>query len=201
VPEGLDKCGVTAETFADLKQLVAQLRAKPMRAVGIDTAKDVMRLIRLHITGGDDRELKIGDFKDNEYAKFNREVDAFFMSLRGIAKYVMVTCTSDRSTDYLATGKAEPRITPDAASTRHSNQLGQHFDFVFFLEVTGSAAPMGPGKSPIIYRQIRTFDPKIVTRARLPRPLPITILIPDGGGGWRKIQEAINETFTKGGSK
>ena len=206
---GLGDVGETCETYEDLKEVRNEMRAKatgvykdspdgsrtwitrpaPYRACVLDSAKQVGSLIARSITGSD-RPLRTGNI-NNEYGPFNWEIDNFFKSLRGCAQVFMVICPSDKSVDQLT---GDNLWTPDLPGRNAVGSAGW-FDFVFVLD----AKVIGPNK--VKRRLITGPESSIVTRTRLPQPLPTEIDIPEGGGGWLKLRTAIETTFAKGGTK
>jgi hypothetical protein len=186
---GLGDVAETCEDYNDLKAVRDELRQKPARAVVLDSAKQVGSLIAKSITGSD-RPLRTGN-TNNEYGPFNWEIDHFFKSLRGCAQVFMVICPSDKSVDQLS---GDILWTPDLPGRNAVGSAGW-FDFVFVLD----AKVIGPNK--VARRLITGPESNIVTRTRLPQPLPTQIEVPEGGGGWQKLRTAIETTFKQGGTK
>lgn len=180
---GLGEVGETCETYEDLKAVRDEMRQKPIRAAVLDSAKQAGSLIAKSITGSD-RPLRTGN-TNNEYGPFNWEIDHFFKSLRGCARVLMVICPSDKSVDQLT---GDNLWTPDLPGRNAVGSAGW-FDFVFVLD----ARVIGPNK--VKRRLITGPESSIVTRTRLPLPMPTEIDIPEGGGGWLKLKTAIEQTF------
>lgn len=177
--------GETVETLRDAQDALAEYRKLnvPLAALGIDGGKWLYRAVMAHETGG--ARLPTVGGQGNEWGEIHFLADNLFKSLRYVAPVVMVTTTSDKSVEQLS---GRTMTTPDLPG-RAAAGMASMFDFVFYMEAT----PMGGGKTK---RVVRTEpDIRTVVRYRTPRPPPSQIEMPDGPGGWKKLYEAIQNTY------
>lgn len=173
----------TVENLADFKEAVGEYKKiKNLRAVGIDGGQHLYRLIMRDVAG--DRLPEVGGNR-NEWGEIHFKGINLFTELHYLAPIVVVTSSSDKSVDQI---RGETHLTPDMPGRMAAGIAGL-FDCVFVL----NARVLGPGR---IQRILLTAPvEKVVVRYRLPRPLPDTIELPDGPGGWKKVWDAINATY------
>lgn len=181
---GLGDVGVEIEDFADLRALIDEYTEKPIRALALDSAKFVSRLIERFVTGSD-RTPRVTSNGPNEWGEVNRHLETTFSKLRRCAKYVMVVSPSDKSVDQLS---GRTLWTPDLPGRNAVGSAGW-FDFVFVVDLEGT----GPGRVSRILRTGISND--IVIRTRSPKPLPASIDLPEGGGGWKVLLDTLNKAY------
>lgn len=178
----LGDIGETVETLAELRAAIDDYAGRQLVGLAVDSLKWLNRLVQAATLGTDTRAPE-----KTEWGPVHFEMDRLCASLRRAAKYVLVTCPSDKSLDQL---RDRTYITPDLPGREAAGAAGW-FDFVGYL----SADALGPGK---IQRKV-TFAPNsnIVTRARTPRPIA-DVTLPEGPGGWARITAAINAALKEG---
>jgi hypothetical protein len=175
---GLGNTGETVDSLKDFKEVLVDAKAAKLRALAIDGGKHLGKLVIRHVCG--DRLPTVGRNSD-DWTKIHREFEDTFNSLRYVAPIVIMASSSDRSMDQVS---GELSLTPDMPG-RQAAGVGGMFDFVFVLK----AESLGPDR---VKRYIETA-PKANTiiRQRLPKSLPGTIDLPEGGGGWKKLVDAM----------
>ena len=177
---GLGDIGEHVEDYATFVEILKEFTALKLQALGIDSSNALAALLMRKVVGSDRLpEIKQGS---NEWGEFHHLSRNVYTGIRRAAKYVMVTCPSDKSTDQL-TGKLS--ITPDLPGRQAAGSAGW-FDFQGMLEVMNGAS----GAS-------RTFNlvpnNNAVVRQRLPKQINELIKIPNGQGGWQAIKDSIDK--------
>lgn len=184
---GLGEVGETVETLKDFHEALAEYKKLGLAALAIDGGKAFGRMIIKAVCG--DKLPSVGRGSD-DWQRIHMEFEALIASLRNIAPIVVMASSSDRSMDQVS---GELSLTPDFPGRQAAGSGGQ-FDFVFLLK----AQAVTPTK---VKRTIQ-LQPvaNTVIRARLPRPLPSEIELPEGPGGWKKLKAEMQKALTKGGS-
>lgn len=183
---GLGDVGETVETLADFKAALSDYAKEGLVALAIDGGKPFGKMIIKAVCG--DRLPSVGKGSD-DWGKIHGEFEALVASFRSVAPIVVMAAASDRSMDQVS---GELSLTPDFPGRQAAGSGGQ-FDFVFLLK----AAATGPNR---VKRTLLTQPvANTVIRARLPKPLPSEIELPEGPGGWKRIKEAMQAALTKGG--
>jgi hypothetical protein len=183
---GLGEVGETVDTLADFKAAVSEYAKEGLAALAIDGGKLFGKLIIKSVCG--DKLPSVGKGSD-DWQKIHQEFEAVIASLRGVAPIVVMASSSDRSMDQVS---GELSLTPDFPGRQAAGSGGQ-FDFVFLLR----AQATGPNR---VKRTLVTQPvANTVIRARLPKPLPSEIELPEGAGGWKKLKDAMQAALAKGG--
>src|SRR5207245_5898790 len=101
--------------------------------------------------------------------------------LKWVAPVIIMASSSDRSMDQVS---GEMSLTPDLPGRQAAGIAGM-FDFVFIIKAIST--------SPTTVKRVIETVPvaNTIIRQRLPRPLPPQIDIPENGGGWKKLVDAI----------
>ena len=175
---GLGNVGETVDNYADFMEALKEFTAKKLQALAIDSSNALAVVLMRKVVGSDRLpEIKQGS---NEWGEFHHLSRNTYTAIRRAARFVMVTCPSDKSTDQLS-GKLS--ITPDLPGRQAAGSAGW-FDFQGLLEVTHTAS--GP---------VRTFNlvpnNNAVVRQRLPKAITELIKLPNGPGGWECIKKSI----------
>lgn len=183
---GLGEVGETVETLADFKEALAEYKKLGLAALAIDGGKAFGRMIIKAICG--DKLPSVGRGSD-DWQRIHMEFEALIASLRNIAPIVVMASSSDRSMDQVS---GELSLTPDFPGRQAAGSGGQ-FDFVFLLKAQAV--------TPTKVKRTLQMQPvaNTVIRARLPRPLPSEIELPEGPGGWKKLKNEMQKAL-KGGS-
>jgi hypothetical protein len=175
--------GETVADLADLEAALADAKKAGVRAVAIDGFHRIYSLV-YHKLFGSDRTPSIGG-TTNEWGAAHKMAGDLMDMLRYYAPVVVVSSASDKSLDQL---RGETHTTPNFPGQMAAG-VGGRFDFVFYLE----SEVLGPTK---IRRKLLTAPvSKMVVRYRLPRPLPPSIDLPDGPGGWALLITTINKSM------
>jgi hypothetical protein len=183
---GLGQIAERVETYDDFIAALADCKKDGVDALAIDNLKWLGRAtIKKHCG---DRLPSVGRGSD-DWQKIHKDFEEAIGKLRWTAPTVVCAASSDRSMDQIS---GEISLTPDFPG-RQAAGSGGLFDFVFVLRAT----TIGPGK---IKRVLCTAPQQnTVIRARLPRPLPHEIELPENGGGWKALQLAIQHSLEKAG--
>lgn len=181
---GLGEVGETVDSLADFKAALADYTKLGLAALAIDGGKHFGRLCIRDACG--DRLPKVGTGSD-DWQKIHLAFESTIATLRAAAPVVVMASSSDKSMDQVA---GETSLTPDMPG-RQAAGVGGQFDFVLILK----AQVMGPNR----IRRALLCAPQAntVIRSRLPKALPTEIELPEGGGGWKKLREAMNECLKK----
>lgn len=172
--------GETVETYDDLLAVLGDAKKAGVRAIGIDGFHRLYGFVYKKVFGSD-RMPSIGGQR-NEWGDCHKMAGDLMDMLRYYAPIVVVSSASDKSLDQL---RGETHTTPNFPGQMAAG-VGGRFDFVFYLE----SEVLGPTK---IRRKLITAPvSKMVVRYRLPRPLPASIDLTDGSGGWTLVVNAIN---------
>jgi hypothetical protein len=175
--------GETAAEYDDLLAALGDAKKAGVRAIGIDGFHRLYSFVYRKLFGSD-RMPSIGGQR-NEWGDAHKLAGDLMDMLRYYAPIVVVSSASDKSMDQL---RGETHTTPNFPGQMAAG-VGGRFDFVFYLD----SEVIGPSK---IKRTLRTAPvSKMVVRYRLPRPLPPSIELPDGKGGWTLIVDAINKAM------
>jgi hypothetical protein len=175
--------GETCADWADLEGALTDAKKAGVRAIGIDGFHRIYPMVYKSLFGTD-RTPSIGG-QTNEWGAAHKKAGDLMDTLRYYAPIVVVSSASDKSMDQL---RGETHTTPNFPGQMAAG-VGGRFDFVFYLD----SEVVGPSK---IKRTLRTAPvSKMVVRYRLPRPLPPSIDLPDGPGGWKLIVNAINKSM------
>lgn len=175
----LGEVGETVDTYEDAVSVLKEWREMKLQALGIDSLKLLSRFSMYHTLK--EHRLPMGGGKTNEWGPVHFEMEGLASSLRSVAKFVLVTCPSDKSVNQL-TGNT--LITPDLMGKQAAG-IAHWFDFVAYLRATA----VGPKK---IKREfIIKPDESILTRQRLAKAIADDIILPEGPGGWKMIKQAM----------
>ena len=188
---GLGNVGETVDTLDDFVKALAEYKTEKLRALAIDGGKHLGKLVIKAVCN--DRLPSVGRNSD-DWTQIHRKFEDVFNSLRYVAPIVIMASSSDRSMDQIS---GELSLTPDMPGRQAAGVAGM-FDFVFILK----ALATGPDR---VKRSIETAPvANTIIRQRLPRPLPASIEIPEGGGGWKKLVDAMQrclDTANQGSKK
>ena len=175
--------GETVADLDDLNAALADAKKAGVRAIGIDGFHRLYSFVYKKVLGAD-RTPSIGGTR-NEWGDCHKVAGDLMDMLRYYAPIVVVSSASDKSLDQL---RGETHTTPNFPGQMAAG-VGGRFDFVFYLE----SEVIGPSK---IRRKLITAPvSKMVVRYRLPRPLPPSIELTDGSGGWALVVNAINQAM------
>ena len=185
------------ETYQDIEAALAELIAKPLDGLGIDSGKLWAAKVMLKYTGGEDRPLRVpktrGD-ASQEWPLMHHDMERKMQAIRQCAAQVMITCPSDLSSHHLDpsmdTWTKQKRVTPDFPGNEATRSSGW-FDYVGYAEVKATA----PGEA----RRLLHFEynNEFVTRARVVVPFKEGIKIPDcsppyqGPSAWEILQREL----------
>lgn len=175
----------TVETLADYKEVIKEYRGvKGLRAVGIDGGPMLYNLL-IRDLFGDAMPEKF------EWGKVRFHGTNLFTELHYLAPIVMMTSSSDRSSDPTSANPLANQLTTPNFYGWMSTGIAGLFSFVFVMK----SRVIGVGK---IQRVLLTAPLEgVVVRYRTPKPLPAEIDIPEGPGGWKKVWDIINATYTE----
>lgn len=183
---GLGAIGDTVSTLDDYDQVMADYKSQKLVALAVDSLPAFYALILRHFVGSErypDPKLD-GERAKMLWGQIGLGIKSRVHLSREAARYVLWVAAYDRSED-IAGGKG---ITPDLPGKLAYGSAGW-FDMVGYL----TATTLGPNS---VQRKL-TFEPSsaFLTRQRLPQPLMKSIDLPQGGGGWKLVYEAIQATF------
>lgn len=182
---GLGDVGESVDTLKDFKDALSDYAKNGLAALAIDGGKSFGRIVTKSVCG--ERLPSVGRGSD-DWQKIHLEFEATIAMLRTVAPIVVMASSSDRSMDQIS---GELSLTPDFPGRQAAGSGGQ-FDFVFVLR----SQAIGPNK---VKRSLLTSPvANTVIRARLPRPLPTEIELPEGLGGWSKLKAEMQKALTKG---
>lgn len=177
---GLGDIAETIETYQDFLDAIKEFTGLKLQALAMDSSHALSRLIMRKVTGSD--RLPEIRKESNEWGDLHHTSYNTYMAIRRAAKFVMVTCPSDKSVEQVS---AKTMITPDLPGRQAAGSAGW-FDFQGMLEVTNTAS----GSS-------RTFNlvpnNNTVVRQRLPKQITELLKLPEGPGGWQVIRDAIEK--------
>lgn len=185
---GLGDVGESVDTLKDFEDAMSDYAKLGLAALAIDGGKSFGKIITKSVCG--ERLPSVGKGSD-DWQRIHQKFEATIASLRSVAPVVVMASSSDRSVDQIS---GELSLTPDFPGRQAAGSGGQ-FDFVFVLR----SQAVGPNK---VKRSLLTSPvANTVIRARLPRPLPTEIELPEGGGGWAKLKGEMQRALSKGGTK
>ena len=187
---GLGNVGETVDTLDDFLLACDDYRKAGVRAVGVDGGKAFGKLVIRKVCG--ERLPSVGKNSD-DWTQIHSKFENAIGVMRTMAPIVAFASSSDRSMDQIS---GELSLTPDMPGRQAAGIAGQ-FDFVFVVK----AQATGPER---VRRWIETAPAaNTIIRQRLPRSLPAQIDIPQGGGGWKNLIEAmqkcLDDMTVKGG--
>jgi hypothetical protein len=175
--------GETVSEYDDLLAALTDAKKAGVRAIGIDGFHRLYPFVYRKVFGAD-RSPSIGGTR-NEWGDCHKMAGDLMDMLRYFAPIVVVSSASDKSLDQL---RGETHTTPNFPGQMAAG-VGGRFDFVFYLE----SEVIGPSK---VRRKLLTAPvSKMVVRYRLPRPLPPSIDLTDGAGGWTLVVNALNRAM------
>jgi len=185
---GLGAVGIHIDTPGDLEGALEMLQPKGLVALAVDTLSAYESAVRVDVIGSD----RLPDAKiDGERAKalwgqIKIKTRAGVVASRHAARYVVWSAPFDRSEDPF--GGPGRFLSPDLIGKSSRAAIGW-FDLAALME----AKLVGPGR----VQRTLSLAPRgdAYTRVRLPKPLLKEIDIPEGGGGWAKLYEAIQATM------
>lgn len=178
-----DAAGETVDTFDDLEASLLDAKKAGARLIAIDGLHRLYPLTYKKVLGSD--RLPVVGGQTNEWSGVHKAAETLIEGLRYHAPIVVCTSATDKSLDQI---RNETHITPNFPG-RNAAGIAGFFDFVFYME----SEVLGANK---IKRTLRTAPvSKMVVRYRLPKPLPASLDIPDGPGGWSRIVDAINASL------
>lgn len=183
--------GETVETTKDMDDVLRDYAKLGLQALALDSLKPLGTMLLFGIVGEDrlpDTALD-GEKSKAYWGRARVAMETVLKKLRGLAKYLICVCPSDKSEDIVSKSKS---VTPDLFGKLAFGCAGS-FDFVGFVE----ARVVGPGR----LRRTISLAPsaEVLTRQRLPRPVLKPIIIPDGSGGWAAYKSALQDGLTGGG--
>ena len=181
---GLGNIGETVDTLKDFNEAIDEYRKEGLRALAVDGGKWFGRLCIKDVCG--DRLPKVGGNSD-DWTQIHGRYENAISRLRHIAPVVAMASSSDRSMDQVS---GNISLTPDMPGRQAAGCAGL-FDFVLIVKAEATR----PG---FMKRTIET-EPvaNTIIRQRLPIPLPASIEIPQGGGGWKNLVDAMNRCLDK----
>lgn len=180
----LGQIGETVDTLQDLQDALSDAKKAEVIALAIDGVKHIGRLVIKTNCG--ERLPSVGKGSD-DWQKIHRDLENTITSLRQVAPIVLCASSSDRSMDQIS---GELSLTPDLPG-RAASGVGGMFDMVFVMK----AVVTGPGR---VKRSLLTAPvSNTVIRARLPKPLPVEIVLPEGLGAWKLILDTLHKSLTK----
>lgn len=183
--------GETVETAKDINDVMVDYAKLKLHALAVDSLKPLGTMLLFDVVGEDrlpDTALD-GEKSKAYWGRARVAMETTLKKLRGLAKYLICVCPSDKSEDIVSKAKS---ITPDLFGKLAFGCAGS-FDFVGYVE----AKVVGPGK----LRRTISLAPntEVLTRQRLPRPVLKPIIIPDGSGGWVAYKNALQQGLMEGG--
>ncbi len=175
---GLGTVGETVDKLEDFQTALAEYRGENIRALAIDGGKHYGKMVIKSVCG--DRAPSVGRNSD-DWSQIHKKFEDTLISLKSVAPVVIMASSSDRSIDQVS---GELSLTPDMPGRQAAGVAGM-FDFVFVIKTVAT----GPNS---VSREIITAPiANTIIRQRLPRPLPATIKIPENGGGWKALVDAM----------
>lgn len=177
---GLGSVAETVENLTDFESYLAEHRKQPLRALGVDSLKALVRMVMEGANHG-----KMPEKTDYIYIHWTME--RLVLQLRQAAAYVICACPSDKSVDQLS---GRTYITPDLPGREAVASAGW-FNFVGFI----SADVLGPGR--VMRKLFLAPSLSVATRQQLPSPILHDIVLPEGGGGWTNFKTAVKESLAK----
>lgn len=181
---GLGKMGETVETIADLDAALADCQKRKLQGLGLDSLNALVRPICITLFGSDRMPTIKKGSERNEWSEFHRESERLWLAIRRSARFVVVTCPSDRSLEQLS---QTTLITPNLPG-RQAGEVAGYFDFAGYLVATAK----GSGRVDRVLRM--TPDSSTIVKGRTPKQLG-DIALPEGPGGWAKIKATIQASY------
>jgi len=179
---GLGDIAETVESVKDFEEAISEYKREGLAALGIDGGPVFYRQIMQSIAG--DRLPRVGG-NSNEWGEIHFKGTKLLTDLHYVAPVVMMSALTDLSMDQIT---GETKRTPDFPGRMAAGIAGL-FDFVFYMEtqITG----------PTSMKRILYLQPilKTIIRARSPRPLPASLEIPVGRGGWTLLYETLQKSY------
>lgn len=197
---GLGKVRVDIKSYDEWRSFLNWAEKKNYQAIGYDSLKEAFQLAIEKKTGGAERAPITGDFKSNEWPDIHAWVRYGMLQSNRVAKYVMWTCPTDTGRDSmaeLATGikPPDPKLFPDLPG-KGAAACVSWFKLVGYLFATNTKE-----KGVIRKVDFRPSD-RYITRQRMPKPgITQLIDIPQDGGGWKNILDAVQAVYAQGGGK
>jgi len=188
----------TLETYQDLEQASAELLAKPVDGLGVDSGKLWAAKLTLKYTDGEDRPLRVpkgrGD-GSSEWPNMIHKMTNMMVSLRQYAEQVITTCPSDLAVSHLdpstdAWTKVK-KIAPDLPGQKLPSASNGWFDFVGYAEV--QTVSQGERRRLLHFEN----NTSSTTRANVVTAFKEAIKIPDcsppykGPNAWEIVQAEL----------
>ncbi len=181
---GLGEIGETVDTLDDFNAAMAEYKKENLRALAIDGGKWFGKMVIRKVCG--DKLPTVGG-ASQDWTKIHAAFEDSIINLRHVAPIVCVASSSDRSMDQVS---GELSLSPDMPGRQAAGVAGM-FDFVLVLR----AQAIRPGE---VKRWLDTAPTaNTILRQRLPKSLPATIDLPNGGGGWKNLVDAMQLCLDK----
>lgn len=197
---GLGKVRVDMGSYDEWRAFLDWAEKKEYQAIGYDSYYAAYNLAIEKKTGGAERAPITGDFKTNEWPDIHTWMRYGLIQSNRIAKYVMWVCPTDTGKDTMAEiasgveTKAQ-KLYPDLPGKGSAASVA-FFKLVGYLFATNTKE-----KGVIRRVDFRTSD-RYVTRQRMPKPgITSLIDIPQDGGGWKNILDAVQAVYAQQGGK
>jgi hypothetical protein len=185
---GLGMVGETVDTYRDFLDALNDYRKENLRALAVDGGKWYGKLCIKDVCG--ERLPKVGGNSD-DWTQIHSRFENGIGMMRSVAPIVVMASSSDRSMDQIS---GDISLTPDMPGRQAAGIAGM-FDFVLVVR----SVAIGPGK---VRRWIDTAPvSNTIIRQRLPQPLPSEIPIPENGGGWKNLIDAMQASLVKNPNK
>ncbi len=181
---GLGDVGESVDTLEDYLEALKEYKTLNLRALAVDGGKHLGKLIIKAVCG--ERLPSVGRGSD-DWQQIHAKFDNAIGLLKWVAPVIIMASSSDRSMDQVS---GEMSLTPDLPGRQAAGIAGM-FDFVFIIKAIST--------SPTTVKRVIETVPvaNTIIRQRLPRPLPPQIDIPENGGGWKKLVDAIQDCLDK----
>lgn len=187
---------IVARDYKDIKDVLQQLEAKPVYALGVDSGTVMGYEFQKHFL--ENFELPADDKTSvGRWSKLHHYMRQTHTRLRRCATRVALACpvaTAAEETDLRDKIKrSEMNVTPSYPG-REKNECVGWVDYVGYCEVVKRGAEL---ERKIHFEPSQTF----LTKARLLRPMVKPVRVPEGPGAWASVEEALNRHLTMEGTK
>lgn len=173
---GLADVAEHIDSYDSMEECLDDSRKTKVHALAIDSLAPLNSWARVKLFRTDRMPSN-----SDEWTELHRLMHNIMLKAKKSAKYVMCTCSSDRSVDQVT---QKTYVTPDLPGKEARSSAGW-FDFVGYL----SAEATGP---KVIKRTLLMAPNALITvRQRLPKQIMGELMLVEGTGSWNVIKAAI----------